>query len=87
MVQGNVEPLPEAKVPMTCSGKIGQHATPEFRFDVVTHEPASRADRRSASVLSLDRWRKRLWLYGSGELYATHKRQLSKREIKTCGLR
>lgn len=83
----HVEPLPEAKVPMTCNGKVRQHATPDYRFDVVTREPASQADRRGASALAHDRWRKRLWIYGSGELYGTRKRQLSKREIKTYGLR
>jgi hypothetical protein len=83
----NLEPLPETKVPVTCNGKIRQPATPEIRFDVVTREPASQADRRGTSALAHDHWRKRLRLYGSGGLYATHKRQLSKREIKTYGLR
>lgn len=70
----SVEPLPNGKIP-------------EFRFDVVMRELASRTDGRSTSGPSDSRWRQRLWLYGSGELYAVQKRQLSKREIRAYGLR
>lgn len=83
----SVEPLPTGKNPKIPKGQIHPREIPEYRFDVVTRELASRTDGRSASGPSHSRWRRRLWLYGSGELYAVQKRQLSKKEIKAYGLR
>ena len=83
----SVEPLPKGKIPTSANGPTRQREIPLFRFDVVMRELASRTDERRVSGTSDGRWRRRLWLYGSGELYAFRKRQLSKREIKAYGLR
>lgn len=83
----SVEPLPSGKIPMISSREMRQGEIPEYRLDVVMRELASRTDERATSGAADGRWRKRLWLYGSGDLYATCKRQLSKREIRAFGLR
>jgi hypothetical protein len=65
-------------VEKTVHGRRIKEVTSETRYDVVLR-------RHTARGVSADSERKRL--YGSEEVYATNKRQLSKQELKAHGLR
>lgn len=74
-----VDVLPEVRVVETSvDGKRREHATAESRYDVVLRQTTSRVMRADSE---------RYELYGSRDLYAVSKRQLSKRELKVYGLR
>jgi hypothetical protein len=74
-----VEILPKDRVVETVvNGRRGRHATAEARYDVVLRQSTSRVMRADSE---------RHHLYGSRDLYAVAKRQLSKRELKAHGLR
>jgi hypothetical protein len=75
-----VDVLPgERVVERIIDGKPCKHKTAESRFDVVLGRNISRAVR--ADVQQSE------YLYGSRDLYAISKRQISTREIKAHGLR
>jgi hypothetical protein len=74
-----VDVLQNARVVETIvDGKRRKHVSSESRYDVVLRQSTSRGMRADS-----ERYR----LYGSRDLYAVGKRQLSKRELKAHGLR
>jgi len=75
-----VDVLPrERSVESVVDGKPNRHVIAEPRYDVVLRQAVSRAMRADLQ--------KCLYLYGSRDLYAVSKRQISTREIKAHGLR
>jgi hypothetical protein len=75
-----VDVLPKARfVERIIDGKPQRHVTAESRYDAIL--------RRNISRVILADSRKCEHLYGSGDLYAVSKRQISTREIKAHGLR
>lgn len=72
--------LPKERVVETIvDEKRRKHVTAEPRFDAVLRHHTSRVARSDLQ--------ERKHLYGSGDLYAVSKRQISKQEIKAYGLR
>jgi hypothetical protein len=72
--------LPKARVTEEIvDGKTRRHATAEWRYDVILRKSISW--QAAADLLECKR------LYGSDNLYAVSKRQLSSREIKARNLR
>jgi hypothetical protein len=75
-----VAPLPEKRVvEVTVDGALRKRTTADSRFDVVM--------RRSTSLAAQADGQERARLYGSHEIYAASKRQLSRQELKAHGLR
>ena len=75
-----VDVLPRDRfVESVVDGKPHRHMIAEPRYDVVLRQTVSRAVRADVQ--------KCLYLYGSSDLYAVSKRQISTREIKAHGLR
>jgi hypothetical protein len=72
--------LPEANfIQKFVDGKPYRYALAEKRYDIVLRKPISRA--------MYDELRQCKYLYGSDDVYAASKRQISSREIKQHGLR
>jgi hypothetical protein len=75
-----VDVLPEERlVDRVIDGKLHRQITAESRYDVVLRKRVSRTARAES--------RQREYLYGSSDLYAVSKRQISTREIKAHCLR
>ena len=75
-----VDVLPEEQpVDRVIDGKLHRQMTAESRYDVVLRRTVSRTERTES-------WR-REYLYGSGDVHAVSKRQISTQEIKTHCLR
>jgi hypothetical protein len=75
-----VDVLPEERlVDRAIDGKLHRQMTAESRYDVVLRKGVSRTARAES--------RQREYLYGSSDLYAASKRQISTREIKAHCLR
>jgi hypothetical protein len=74
-----VDVLPNARfVETIVDGKRRKHISSASRYDAVLRQITSRGMRADSE---------RYGLYGSRDLYAVSKRQLSKRELKAHGLR
>lgn len=75
-----VDVLPQERlVDRVIDGKLHRQMTAESRYDVVVRKNVSRTVRAES--------RQREYLYGSSDLYAVSKRQISAREIKAHCLR